>query len=90
MLYARVEHKELWAIIVILLTSMSYFDSAVLLDEAARTDITHTLTRDWFYRRASHTGGWWVSVSLTLVESDSMNRVLSEDQKAITIPRCGF
>ena len=39
-LYARVEHKELWAIIVILLTSMSYFDSAVLLDEAAQTDIT--------------------------------------------------
>ena len=35
MLYARVEHKELWAIIVILLTIMSYFDSAVLLDEAA-------------------------------------------------------
>ena len=39
MLYARVEHKELCAIIVILLTSMSYFDSAVLLDEAAQTDI---------------------------------------------------
>ena len=38
--YARVEHKELWAIIVILLTSMLYFDSAVLLDEAAQTDIT--------------------------------------------------
>ena len=69
MLYARVEHKELWAIIVILLTSMSYFDSTVLLDEAARTDITHTLTRDWFYRRALHTGGWRVSVSPTLVES---------------------
>ena len=51
-----VEHKELWAIIVILLTSMSYFDSAVLLDEAARTDITRTLTRDWFYRHALHTG----------------------------------
>ena len=34
--YARVEHKELWAIIVILLTSMSYFDSAVLLDERPR------------------------------------------------------
>ena len=33
MLYARVEHKELWATIVILLTSMSYFDSVVLLDE---------------------------------------------------------
>ena len=40
MLYARVEHQELWAMIVILLTSMSYFDSAVLSDEAARTDIT--------------------------------------------------
>ena len=70
MFYARVEHKELWAIIVILLTSMSYFDSAVLLDEAAQTDITRTLTRDWFYRRALHTGGWWVSVSPTLVESN--------------------
>ena len=69
MLYARVEHKGLWAIIVILLTNMSYFDSAVLLDEAARTDITRTLTQDWFYRRASHTGGWRVSVSPTLVES---------------------
>ena len=63
---------------------------AVLLDEAAQTDITRTLKRDWFYRRASHTGGWWVSDSPTLVESDSMNRVLSEDQKAITISRCGF
>ena len=31
-------------IIVILLTSMSYFDSAVLLDEVAQTDITRTLT----------------------------------------------
>ena len=29
-------------------------------------------------------------VSPTLVESDSMNMVLSEDRKAITIPRCGF
>ena len=69
MLYARVEHKELWAIIVILLTSMSYFGSVVLLDEAARTDITRTLTRDWFYQRALHIGGWRVSVSSTLVES---------------------
>ena len=68
MLCAQVEHKELWAIIVILLTSMSYFDSAVLLDEVARNDITRTLTRDWFYRRALHTGGWRVSVSPTLVE----------------------
>ena len=37
-----------------------------------------------------HKGGWWVSVSPTLVESDSMNRVLSEYQKAITIPRLWF
>ena len=35
--------SELWAIQVILLTSMSYFDSAALLDEAARTDLTRTL-----------------------------------------------
>ena len=69
MLYARVNTSELWAIQVILLTSMSYFDLAVLLDEAAQTDITRTLTRDWFYRRDSHTGGWRVSVSPTLVES---------------------
>ena len=34
---------------------MSYFGSAVLLDEAARTDITCTLTRDRFYRRADRT-----------------------------------
>ena len=48
---------------------MSYFGSAVLLDEAARTDITRTLTEDWLYRRASHIGGLRVSVSPTLVES---------------------
>ena len=60
--------SELWAIQVILLTSMSHFGSAVLLDEAARTDITRTVTRDWFYRRALHTGGCRVSVSPTLVE----------------------
>ena len=69
MLYAPVEHKVLWAIIVILLTSMSYFDSAVLLDEAAQTDIMRTLTRDWFYRSALRIGGWSLSVSPTLVES---------------------
>ena len=51
-----------------MLTSMSYFDLAVLLDEAAQTDITRTLTRDWFHRRALHTGGWRVSISPTLVE----------------------
>jgi len=36
---------------------MSYFDSAVLLDEAAQTDITWPRSWDWFYHRASHTGG---------------------------------
>ena len=61
--------SELWAIQVILLINMSYFDLVVLLDEVAWTDITRTLTRDWFYRRASHTGGWRVSVSPTLGES---------------------
>ena len=49
--------SDLWAIQVILLTSMSYFGSAVLLDEAARADITRTLTRDRFSRRALHKGG---------------------------------
>ena len=69
MLYARVDTSELWAIQVILLISVSYFGSAGLLDEAAWTNITRTLMRDWFYRRASHTGGWRVSVSPILVES---------------------
>jgi hypothetical protein len=35
-------------------------------------------------------GDWRVSVSLTLVESVSMKKVLLEEQKAITTPRCGF
>ena len=47
---------------------MSYFGSAVLLDEGAGTDITCTLTRDRFYRRALDTGDWRVLVSPTLVE----------------------
>ena len=47
---------------------MSYFGSAVLLDEAARTDITRTLTRDRFPRRALHTGGLRATVSPTLAE----------------------
>ena len=50
------------------LTSMSYFGSAVLLDEAAQTDITRTLTRDRFSRRVLHIGGLRVTVSPTLVE----------------------
>ena len=48
---------------------MSYFGSVALLDEAARTDITRTLTGDWFYQRAfAHR--WLAGVSFpTLVES---------------------
>ena len=58
MLYARVEHKGVVGMgIYILLAVKLILDSAVLLDEAAQTDITRTLMRDWFYRRASHTGG---------------------------------
>ena len=47
---------------------MLYFGTAVLLDEAVRTDITRTLTRDRFSRRALHIGGLRVTVSPTLVE----------------------
>ena len=47
---------------------MSYFDSAVLLDEAAQTDIRRTLTRDRFPRRALHIDGLRATVSPTLVE----------------------
>ena len=58
MLYARVEHKGVVGVgIYILLAVTRFLDSAVLLDEAAQTDIRRRLTRDWFYRRASHTGG---------------------------------
>ena len=69
---------------------MSYFDSAVLLDEASRTTLHDHVHETGSTDVLLHKGGWQVSVSPTLVESDSMNRVLSEDQKAITIPRCGF
>ena len=48
--YARVEHKELWAIIVILLSTNVLFDSAVLLDEVARTNLTWPRSWDWFHR----------------------------------------
>ena len=58
--YARVEHKA-----VVGDTSHTAYQHvilwfSVLLDEAAQTDITRTLTQDWFYRRALHTGGWRV------------------------------
>ena len=71
---------------------MSYFGSVVLLDEAARTDITRTLTRDWFYRRALHTGGWRVSVSPTLVEPSVATPGPCEGENSINLTnyRCEF
>lgn len=49
--YARVEHNELWALVCsICLPLLVNLDSAALWDEAARTDFTRTLTRDWFHR----------------------------------------
>ena len=71
---------------------MSYFGSTVLLDEADRTDITRTLTRDWFYRRAMHTGGGRVSVSSTLVEPSVATPGPCEGSNTtnLTNYRCGF
>ena len=65
---------------------MSYFGSAVLLDEVALTDITRTLTRDWFHR-CEHSllkGDWRVSVSLTLVEPSVATPVLAKVKTAPT------
>ena len=59
----------LWAILVILLTSMSYFDSAVLLDEAARTALHDRVHKTGSTDVLVHIGGWRMSVSPTLVES---------------------
>ena len=67
--YARVEHKLLWTIQVILRTSMSYYGSAVLLDETTQTNLTRTLMRDRFPRRALHIDGLRATVSPTLVEA---------------------
>ena len=55
---------------VYLLYILFLLGSALLLDEAARTNITRTLTRDRFSRRALHIGGLRVTVSPTLVESN--------------------
>ena len=49
--------------------------------EAARTNLTRTLTRDRFHRLTCnllHKDDWRVSVSLTLVESDLTKVVLGE------------
>ena len=52
---------------------MSYFDSAVLLDEAARTtlhDRVHETGSTDRHATSFAYGGWRVSVSPTLVESN--------------------
>ena len=49
--------------------------------EAARTNITRTLTRDQFHRLTCnllHKHDWRVSISSTLVESDLTEAVLGE------------
>ena len=49
--------------------------------EAARTDITRTLTREWIHRltcNSLHKDGWRVSVYSTLVELDLTEAVLGE------------
>ena len=49
--------------------------------EAARTNITRTLTRDRFHRLTCnllHKDDWQVTVSPTLVESDLTEAVLGE------------
>ena len=49
--------------------------------EAARTNITRTLTRDWFHRltcNSLHKDDWRVSVSSTFVELVLTEAVLGE------------
>ena len=49
--------------------------------EGARTDITRTLTRDWFHRltgNSLHKDDWRVPVSSTLVELVLTEAVLGE------------
>ena len=63
------------------------------MDEAARTDITRTLTRDWFYRRALHTGGWRVSavgnrsiiLKFSYVHQDASMEYTSNEGKGVHI-----
>ena len=61
---------------------MSYFDSTVLWDEAARTNLnmsTHMRPiSPTDMQLVLHKGGWWVSVSPTFVESNLTAAVLEE------------
>ena len=61
MIYARVEHKELWAIIVILRYCWMKRPGPTLHDRVHETGSTDVLM---------HIGGWRVSVSPILVESN--------------------
>ena len=59
---------------------MSYFDSVVLWDEAARTNFTcpRRPVPPTDMQLVLHKGGWQVSVSLTLVESNLTTVVFAE------------
>ena len=72
--YARVEHKELWAIIVILLTTnvLFWFGGIVgwsVPDQAYMTTFMRPVPPTDM-QLVLHKGGWRVSVSPTLVESN--------------------
>ena len=93
MLYERLEHKGVVGMGVYILLAVTSCYLVQRYCEVKRPGPTlRVRLRDWFHR-CEHSllkGDWRVSVSLTLVEPVSMKRVLSEDEKAITTPRCGF
>jgi len=72
--YALVEHKELWAVIVILLTTNILFWFGGIVGWSGPDQpymSTHMrLVPLTDMQLVLHKGGWWVSVSPTLVESN--------------------
>ena len=72
--YARVEHKELWAVIVILLTTnvLFWFGSIVRWSDLNQPYMSTymRLVPPTDMQLVLHKGGWRVSVSPTLVESN--------------------
>ena len=81
-LYARVEHKELWAMIVILLNTNVLFWFGGIMGWSGPNQpymSTHMrLVPPTDMQLVLHKGGWRVSVSPTLVESNSTAAVLEE------------
>ena len=72
--YARVEHKEFWAIIVILLTTnVLFWSNGIVAWSALDQPYMSTFMRPvppTDMQLVLHKGGWRVSVSPTLVESN--------------------